>query len=155
MNEKYFARQLSRSTRVNRVLEVLIAATVPSSGIAGLFKLFNSQLGEYTWEILTAIAAVAAFTKPFLKLADHIREQQQKLTEYRTLRVDAARLRDKIEQAQAYDAVHVEEFARLSNLQRDIALTDPGPEPKPESLRAIMQEVNRELPTSNFFIPGD
>lgn len=152
---KYYGRQLAKVERQNFLLEIILAASAPTSAIAGLF-FWKTPTGALVWQGFGLLAAVVAVVKPLLHLPRRIKEYESQLSAYRTLDADLRDLRSQVEQRKRFDAPMQAEFKKL--VQREKALIAKNPDPvESESVRRVCQEeVLRELPADRFYIPpGD
>ena len=152
LNIKYYGLRLRRVERQNFWIEVLLAITAPSSAIAGMW-FTNSPEGQTTWEVLTAVAAILAVIKPFLKLQSRIKRYEQVLSGYRTIFSDIEELVHQIRVDKEYSKASKKIFD--SALKKKRALLQSSPESTSDKALAeqCMNEVNREIPVETLYIP--
>ena len=154
LSVKYYSCKLQQAERLNFWFELILLATAPGSAIAGLW-FWSSDSGQIFWQVLAIPAALAALLKPLLQLTKRIKDYEGVLSGYRVLDFDLMELKIAIEQKKKYDAPLQAEFKRA--LQRERTLIAKAPDSKEDArVRAACQlEVNRELPSENFFLPQE
>ncbi len=154
LNVKYYGRRLSTLEAKNFCMELILAASAPSSAIAGLW-FWDTPYGKLTWQYLGIIAAVAAVLKPLLGLTKKIKDYESVLTGYRTLEYDLMEIKTLIETHQRYDSPLQSDLKRA--LAREKILVGKTPETREDGkVKAECDaEVRRELPSKSFFIPGE
>src|SRR5215467_5935983 len=78
LNVKYYGRRLQFCERCTFSLEFLLAATAPSSAVAGLW-FWATELGHMVWQYAGIAAALAAVAKPPLNLTRKIKAYESVL----------------------------------------------------------------------------
>lgn len=154
LNVNYYSRRLQTLERLNFGIELLLAATAPSSAIAALW-FWNNEYGQIAWKYLAVVAAVAAVVKPLLNLTKRIKAYEGILSGYRTLEYDLREIRSMIEQKKKYDQPLQAEFRRA--LQREKTLVAQNPETREcaRVKRKCEQEVIDQFPPDSFFVPEE
>ncbi len=154
LNSKYYACRLQSAERWNFWLEFLLAATAPTSAIAGLW-FWSSSVGHALWKYLGIIAAVAAVMKPLLHLTSKIKGYESALTIYRAVEFDLREIKAQIDQQQKYGASQQAAFSKANALLKGIIAKPPETR---EHLRTKLRcetEVDAELPHEYFFVPKE
>jgi hypothetical protein len=154
LNVKYYSRRLARLESWNLRLELILAASAPSSAIAGLW-FWQNLYGAIAWRGFGVVAAVAALLKPALSLPRRIKDHEGVVAGYRALEYDLKRLRLLIEQRKKYPADLQAELAKA--LEREAALAVKIMEAREEKkLKAeCALEVKREFPVESFYEPPE
>lgn len=154
LNVKYYSRRLQSVERLNFATEFVLAATAPTSAIAGLW-FWNTEAGQIIWKSLAVVAAFAAVSKPLLNLTKRIKEYESILSGYRTLEYDLREIRSLIEQKKKYDQPLQLEFKKA--LQREKSLVAKNPETRENSRikKECEEEVLLEFPPEKFFVPDE
>ncbi|WP_316219241.1 hypothetical protein [Bradyrhizobium sp. SZCCHNR2026] len=151
---KYYACRLQAVERFNLSMDLILAATAPSSAVAGLWFL-QTEYGKLVWQYMGGVAAFASILKPILNPTKRIKEYENILTGYRTLEYDLMEIKSSIEQKQRYDQTHQAELKKA--IQREKVLVAKNPETREckRVKRRCEKEVLRELPPESFFVPAE
>jgi hypothetical protein len=152
LNELYFERRLHARARINRLVEIIILITAPTSAVAG-WSLWNAEEGQAIWKALVSLTGLLAIVKQGLGLTDDIRGLEVISTLYRALRVDLEVLRSRIAQDEAYSGPHRERHDELLELRSEITKSEPKHVPQRDLIADLMQDVNGELPIGGFYVP--
>jgi hypothetical protein len=154
LNVKYYSRRLRSLERLNFIIELVLAATAPSSAIAALW-FWNSDYGQIAWRYLAAVAAFVAVVKPLLGLTKRIKAYEGILSGYRTLEYDLREIRSLVEQKNKYDQSLQADFRKA--LQREKALVAQNPETTEcaRVKRKCEQEVRDQFPPEAFYVPEE
>jgi hypothetical protein len=152
LNVKYYTAELNSLQRENFIIEVILALSVPSSAIAGLW-FWSHPIGKEVWKYCISLSAILAFIKPFLNLANKIRLREEILTGYRSLEHDIQKLTIAISQDQKYKPKH--RLLLEEALIRKGVLVQKAPRTRVNKrLRKKCRiEISKELPAKNFYLP--
>ena len=149
-NVHYYEKRLSILKRWNFTIESIIALSVPT--IAGLW-VWSTTIGSIFWQSLTALAAILAIVKPLLGLSNKIQENSEVLTKWRVLDGEFQKLTISISQYRRYDETMRDQFLKI--LETKTTITEPTEEPISTICKKCIEQVNRELPSEDFFIPEE
>lgn len=152
LNVKYYCIRVVTFERWNLALEFILAAAASGSAIAGLAFWSNSS-GKAAWQAFSILAAVIAVAKPLLKLPDRIRAHEAMVRGYRVLEHDLAQIERDVQVRDAYDNELRTRFESAMERLRSLKATDPEKREIPRLVRRCCEEVERELPARNFFLP--
>ncbi len=151
LNVKYYGIKLHRLKQNNFYFEIAIALAT-SSTFAGLW-LWQSGPGKKAWGLIALLAAILAVIKPLLKWADKIRAYSELLNGYRTYDHELIVIREMISQKLVYDQVLMDEYSKALQLKGSLVVKDPESKQDSGLIEKLMNEVNKELPVSSFYIP--
>lgn len=153
LNTLCYSRQLSTLTRINTTTEVLLAIFT-SSTIAS-FWFWDTDIGQYSWQVFGVISAILAILKPILNLTDKIKKKSEIAAAYRELDQDFLNLRIKINQEGKYSEYIKKEFDNLLKKKKEIVLRykDDGGAPCKRLVNKCFEQVQNELPVEIFYIP--
>ncbi len=154
LNVKYYSARLHQTERTNLSIEYVLLATAPSSAISGLW-FWNSEFGHTVWQYLGVLAAIAAVAKPPLNLTKRIKDYEGILVGYRTLEYDLMEIKTLIEQKGRYDQTLQSEFKKALQREKTLVAKTPETREKKKVKRTCEDEVRRELPPEEFFVPED
>lgn len=105
------------------------------------------------WAVLAAIAGIVAAARPFLRLGDAIQSYEASVARYRTIEGQLQELRSEIRYARAYNEEMRQKFQEIQKTVSR-ALEEEPYEMVDEELRERLQEqVIRELPEDQFYVP--
>ena len=149
-NVHYYEKRLTSPKRWNFAIELIIALSVPT--IAGLW-VWSTTIGNIFWQSITAVAAILAIVKPLLGLANKIQENSEVLTKWRVLDGEFEKLTMSISQYRRYDETMRDQFLKL--LETKTTIKEPPEEPSSKLCQKCFDQVDRELPADNFFIPEE
>jgi hypothetical protein len=138
--------------RWNIALEFILAAAASGSAIAGL-AFWSDPTGKVAWQIFSILAALIAVAKPLLKLPDKIRAHEAMVRGYRVLEHDLAQIQGDVQVRNAYDNELRKRFDSAMERLRSLKASDPEKREIRKLLRRCCEEVERELPARNFFLP--
>ena len=91
LSVKYYTIKLERLERINIFIQIVIAASLPTSTIAG-FSYWTTSEGNQIWGYILAFASLLAFLQPFLKLTEKIKKFDSILSGYMVLDYDVQKL---------------------------------------------------------------
>jgi len=153
LNAKYYSYRVSSLERINFWTELFLAATVTGSAIAGL-TFWSTDSGKPIWQSLLVVSAVLAIAKPLLRLADRIQKLQELVGEYRSAEYELKKIEVAIRQERAFGSELQKLFALALDRLGVLAKKPEGEYRISNALRGRCQEeVQRELPSTIFFVP--
>ncbi|MDD5064572.1 MAG: hypothetical protein PHQ35_07445 [Phycisphaerae bacterium] len=152
LNTKYWSKKLIRSHRFNLAFEYLIMVTAPGSAVAGLF-FWQTSPGAVIWKVLIAITALLSIAKPLLKLSDRVANLQGIVTQYRSLDHQLEQLSNDIRRDECYSVAMVSTFKNIARQEEKVSVSEPIEDIDSKLQKACFDQVNRELPEENFYIP--
>src|SRR5258706_2377600 len=121
LNTCYYSWHLTFYERAQVAMQIVLAAAVPSSAIAG-FNIWSFGLGEYAWGIFAVFASGVAFVQPFLGLPKKIKKYDTLVTGYTTLFYDLKVLNSTIENDRTYDKRHSKTLLASIDRQKRLEL---------------------------------
>lgn len=151
LNVKYWSGVLNSLSSENFWIELVLAVSA-SSTVAGLW-FWYTLFGGTVWKVLSALAAFLAVLKPSLRLTDRVRRVEGLLVGYRALDHDLDTLCISIRQQGEYSKALKGQFDRALARLGDLVRRAPNEKTNEKLLRRCMDEVKRELPVENFFVP--
>ena len=154
LNVKYYSVRLETFERWNTFLEILVAVTAPGSVVSGLWFL-NTQSGLEIWKFVSAIAAIAGFLKPFLKLGQKIKFYEQTLSGYRALEYDLYEIILRIRDEAVYSPTCKKMFEAALKKKKVLATNPPENTHNKKLIDRLFQEVILEIPTESLYIPQE
>jgi hypothetical protein len=84
VRHRWTAQLLRKSTRTNRILEIIIAVGASGSGVAG-FALWKSEIGQYIWGSISGASILFSVVKPILNPASTIEKYSKLSSDYASL----------------------------------------------------------------------
>jgi hypothetical protein len=135
-------------------MEYLISLSAPGSAVAGLV-FWKTANGKAIWTILTAITALIGIGKPLLKLSDKVANLQGIVTHYRSLDNQLKELGDDIRREKEYSPAMVSTFKSIARQTDRISALEPIEEISTNLQKSCFEQVNRELPETEFYVPSD
>lgn len=154
LNVLYYENKLINTERALITMQIVLAAAVPSSAIAG-FKIWDFWLGEYAWEIFASFASFVAFIQPFLGLPKKTKKYSELVDGYKILFYDLKDIKEKIEEDKFYGNSHKKLFKAAKERRKKLEVRETGIK-LDEKLRKKYQElVKKELPGKNFYLPPE
>jgi hypothetical protein len=154
LNVKYYGSRLDHLEKWNIWLDILVAIAAPSSVISGLFFL-KTDAGLVVWQIISAIAAIAGFIKPFLKLGHKIKFYEQTLSGYRSLEYDLYEIILKIRNEDSYSAASNKMFESAMKKMKTLATNPPENTQNKKLIQKLYDEVSQEIPSSSLYVPEE
>lgn len=152
LSVRYYEYKLKHLRRHNFRIELVLAISV-SSGVAGLW-FWETAVGGIVWKIIITVAAFTAVVKPLIKLSDRIQEQSVILAAWRELDDELQKLSILVRQCGKYNTELQNRFLSLMEKRSDIVKKERA-EAIDEKLREkCVEQVNQELPSDKFFVPG-
>lgn len=154
LNVKYYCVRLESLEKWNTSLDILVAIAAPGSVVSGLWFI-NTQSGLEIWKIVSAVAAVAGFLKPFMKLGHKIKFYEQTLSGYRALEYDLYEIILKIRDDGSYSPACKKMFEAAMKKKKILATNPPENTHDKKLIEQLYQEVIQEIPNSSLFIPEE
>ena len=154
LNGKYYSEKLHKVEKLNTSMQLIIAASLPSSAIAG-FQIWTEGPGNYIWSGVLVLASTLAFLQPFLKLSEKIKKYDSILNGYLMLDYDLQELRGKISNSGKYTASHKKLFEQALKRKNSVGIKEQGIELDKKLRNRCTIEVKKELPAENFFVPEE
>lgn len=154
LNVKYFSIKVSRLERINLIIQIIIAAAVPSSAIANL-PFWGSGAGSSIWSIIGIVAALLAFAHPFFKITQNIKKLDNILVGYIGLETDLETIKNDIRITQNFTQTHIREFKKAVARKKKLSTDERGHTEDKKLINKLFIEVKQELPSSSFYVPED
>jgi hypothetical protein len=154
LNVLYYEAKLQFAERAQTSIQVILAATVPSSTVAG-FDIWDFGLGQYAWELFASSASSIAFIQPFLGLTKKVKTFDELVSGYKTLYYDLQDIRQKIEEEKSYTNSHKKLFNAAKERRKRLEIKETGISVNKKLRRKCQEAVKNELPAKNFFIPDE
>ena len=148
-----YEKQLTVLKRRNLVIEIILAATA-SSGIAGLW-FWGTFAGGVIWKVILTIVALLAVIKPFVNLAGQIQQKSELLGYWRSHGNDLYILIVLVKQRKSYDNEIRNRFISMIEAKKGIIQKEPAEGVNEKLRERCYNQVNKELPYNNFFIPEE
>ena len=152
MNVYYFSYKLNNLTKINSTIEIILAITATSSTVAG-FWFWDTGAGKMVWQWMLVISTVLAITKPISNLTEKIRKYEEILTAYRGLEHDLEKIKISINQDREYTKEHQNDYYLAIDRKGQIISKLPEIKLNNKLIEKFQRQVEKELPTRNFFIP--
>ncbi|WP_347275760.1 hypothetical protein [Candidatus Kuenenia sp.] len=154
LNGKYYSACIDSLKKRQLFLDLLLAVSVPSSAIAGLW-FWEYSAGEIAWKALAIVTAVVAAVKPLLQYGPKVQAMEEVLSGYKALDHDLYTLQLDIQRERAYNSQLQNRFKEA--LARKVVLVGREVEHKEDGdlKRRLEKEVCEELPAEAFFVPED
>ena len=73
LNCKYYSEKLHKVEKASTSMQIIIAASLPSSAVARL-QIWTTGWGNYIWSGVLILASTLAFLQPFFKLSEKIKK---------------------------------------------------------------------------------
>lgn len=153
LNVLYYECQLKTLTCLNTTIEWLLALTTSSTVAASW--LWTSVVGGYVWKVFGVIAVFIAVGRPILNFTNKIKRKSETIGAYRELDNDLLNLKIKISQNNKYDAFLKKEFQMLLKKKGEIIKRYKDDYVNQKLRLKCTEQVKRELPVNNFFIPKE
>jgi hypothetical protein len=154
LNVLYYEEKLQFSERLQLFMQIILAATVPSSAIAG-FEIWDFWLGKYAWEIFVSSSSLVAFIQPFLGLSKKIKQYDELATGYKVLFYDLQDIRQKIEEDKGYGNTHKKLFKVAKTRRTRLEVKETGIRLNKNLRKRCQTAVGLELPAKQFYIPDE
>lgn len=153
LNEKYYARRLTKFSRLNDTYEAALA--VGASGTIGSWQIWDSTgVGGKLWAAFGGVVALLVVLKPFFRLAQKAERSGRLYVGYKDLYFDLQIL---IEDIERNDFVITPEMQAMlttaRNRYKTLALGDEVL-PVGRLLRESQQQVNQEIAPFSQWCPA-
>jgi len=112
-------------------------------------------VGGIIWKALVTAAAFLAVVKPLAKLADQVQRKSEVLAGWRLLDYGLRKLTVQISQYMKYNDEMRNRFLSLMDTKAVIVQAEPLESIDERLRRRCFDQVNKELPSENFFVPGE
>jgi len=152
-NVRYYERQLDKLRRRNLLIELALALSA-SSVFAGLW-FWETAVGGIIWKVLATLAAFLAVYKPIVRLSDQVQQKSEILTNWRLLDDGLQQLVLSISQYRKYDDEMRNSFFTLMKTRTTIIQKEPTEGVDDRLRNKCFEQVNKELPPDNFFVPEE
>jgi len=152
LNEKYYASQLVRHTRLRLTVELALSIFASISVITGLMVI-NIPWGKTLWLLASVMTAILAILAPLLRFGDKERSIEIVLRKYRALNNELLELKNKIEEKKTYDEECINTFKEILKRSSKIAHEAPPLVIDKKLIKEKTDEVLNEMPPSSFFVP--
>jgi hypothetical protein len=149
---KYYCALLARARSINTSMEIFLAAMVSTSAVATL-AVWTTGPGKTFWQILAAVSAVLAISKPFLRLPTAIQEAEEVVTGYRLIEQRLMRVESAIRNSRVYDESARNQFIATMEDLDAVVVKHPKTADNSKWIQKFEDEVNQELPRTSFFVP--
>jgi hypothetical protein len=154
LNVRYYSARLHEVEMLNMGMEIVIAATAPTSAIAALW-FWDTPVGSATWKTLGVIAAIAAVTKPIMMLPKKMKAYNEVLAGYRALEHDLYEIKEMIIQNRKYGKEQQLDYKKALKRKGVLAAKDPETKQDKSLIKRLVTEINHELPAASFYIPSE
>jgi hypothetical protein len=154
LNVKYYAARLETLQRLNTFLEVMVAIAAPGSAVSGAWFL-KTQSGLCVWQVVTAVAAICGFLKPFLKLGQRIKFFEQTLSGYRALEYDLYEIVLRIRDEEAYSPASKKLFEAAMKKKKTLVTSPPENSQNRRLIERLYLEVVSEIPKESLYLPQE
>ncbi len=151
LNIKYYSHKLTNLKRINFCIELSLAIGAPSS--AGGFYYGDTPCGSIVWKWILVITAVVALVKPIIKLSDKIASYEKTINGYRILEHQVEKNVIQIRQDQSYSEKHRMLLEFAVEMKGKLGENAPMIEINNKLRKKYQDEVLKELPVENFYIP--
>ena len=154
LNVLYYEDKLQNAERTLVAMQIILAAAVPSSAIAG-FKIWDFWLGEYAWEIFVSLSSLVAFIQPFLGLPKKAKKYSELVDGYKILYYDLQDIKQKIEEDKIYNTQHKKLFKAAKDRRKKLEVRETGIKLNWKLRKKHQVAVKNELPGRNFYLPPE
>jgi len=154
LNVLYYEHKLHNTETIMITSQVILAAAVPSSAIAG-FEIWDFWLGEYAWEIFVSFSSFVAFIQPFLGLPKKAKKYSVLIDGYKTLYYDLQDIRHKIEEDKTYNTQHKKLFKTAKDRRKKLEVRETGIKLNKRLQKKYQEAVKKELPGKSFYLPPE
>jgi len=154
LNVLYYEHKLNTADTTMVASQIILAAAVPSSAIAG-FEIWDFGLGEYAWEIFASFSSFVAFIQPFLGLPKKAKKYSGLVDGYKILFYDLQDIRHKIEEDKSYSEKHMKLFKAAKDRRKKLEVKETGIKLDKKLQKKYQQAVKKELPGKSFYLPPE
>jgi hypothetical protein len=153
LNRLYFARRAQSLSRLNFIIEWVVAAAASGSAVAAL-SIWNSGVGKAIWQILAVVAAAFAVAKPLLKLGDRVQACAEASRRSALIEHDLTGLTHRIRARMQFDTDLQKEFDSIHNQFREVVALPGELRTHEPTLDQCEQEVRDQVPARLFYVPA-
>lgn len=154
LNVLYYEYKLHSTENMMLTMQIILAAAVPSSAIAG-FKIWDFGLGQYSWEIFVSFSTFVAFIQPFLGLPKKSKIYSGLVDSYKILYYDLQDIRQKIEEDKIYNTQHKKLFKAAKERRKKLEVRETGIKLNKRLQKKCQAAVKKELPGKKFYLPKE
>ena len=154
LNVLYYETKLQNVETTMTTSQIILAAAVPSSAIAG-FQIWDFWLGEHAWAIFVSFSSFIAFIQPFLGLPKKAKKYSVLVDGYKTLFYDLQDIRHKIEEDKTYSTQHKKLFKTAKDRRKKLEVTETGIKIDKKLQKKYQVAVKEELPAKSFYLPPE
>lgn len=154
LNVLYYEHKLQGAERTMVVMQIILAAVVPSSAIAG-FEIWDFWLGKYAWEIFVSFSSLVAFIQPFLALPKKAKKYSELVDGYKILYYDLTNIRQSIEEDKSYNTKHKNLFKAAKERRTKLEVRETGISLNNRLRKHYQEVVKKELPGEKFYLPQE
>lgn len=151
MNVLYYEKRLGRLQFMSFWMEVIVAATASSSGLAAV-AVTKTEAGQWLWQALALVAAAVAVICPIYapgkRIEAYTRQLQGYHANYFALKKLAASIRQEASVTPDHRRRHDTFFDRHVQLSTEDELT-----PNRKDIKEARERTGEELPPDNFWWP--
>lgn len=153
LNAKYYGHKLRALEFKARWIDVIIAVSAPTSGVAGL-ALWQSSMGKEIWTWTPAIATLLIVWKAATKTTAKLKELEKRVTAYQSMLYDLKEISDKV-LAERKFSTSSQKLYEAAQKRYGSVFRMPPDEKKPKLEKKFREDVLREMPADSFFIPEE
>lgn len=154
LNKEYYARRISRSRKVLRVLDIFLALFAGGSGVLGfaLWKVefFGYPVGPMLLSLTTGVALVLGIARPYLKLEDELERLSSIQGAYGTIAFVMEDLVTRVKTAQTVDETADTIYQVLRQVRSSLMSKEDMPSNR-ELIAEIQDIVNQRYPSDTYF----
>lgn len=152
LNVYYYRSRLGTARRGHTFRELVLAAS-GSTGVAGLW-FFATGPGTVAWKALATVAALLAVYHSVARPSERIRKLETHVTAWTQMEHALSDIRRRIHEAGRYDQTFQNEVKAVLDRKQAIAMDLIETDIDHKLLRACFDQVKRELPVDQFFVPS-
>ncbi len=154
LNVLYYEHKLQSAEKTMVTMQIILAAAVPSSAIAG-FEIWDFWLGKYAWEIFVSSSSLIAFIQPFLGLPKKTKKYGELVDGYKILYYDLNNIKQSIEEDKSYSTEHKSLFKAAKERRKKLEVRETGISLNKRLRKYYQEVVKKELPGENFYLPPE
>ena len=128
---------------------------ITASSAIAKFAIWKTEAGSFVWSVIAGIAVILAVIKPFMKLTDRIKRIENVLTKYRLIKHEFGILRIDINEKKCYNDEHKKILRDLLLKEKELIEKQPENYISNRLRNICTEEVIKEYPVENFFIPEE
>lgn len=152
LNCKYYSRILQNYINIDKALDLIIAFTAPTGGVAA-WLFWGTPIGSIVWKILLTIASLCALLKPTFQFSERARKLEPILSGYRLLEHDIGIIIQKMKRVNEFNNEIIECFDSANN-RKGVLISQCSEVKENKRLREkFTNEVIQELSTYEYCLP--